>query len=104
MKVFVSGRQGGKTTAMIEWLREDPDNRMVVCATEERAKYFRLRAGSARDRVVSYTNYQRSHGRPVELGIDDLDFLLATIFTPRIGMVTLTGEFEGPRWGSWGAQ
>lgn len=37
MFVLVSGRQGGKTYAICQWLLEDPNNRIIVVINRQRA-------------------------------------------------------------------
>jgi len=96
----VRGRGGGKTHAAVEWLRQDPDHRVIVTVDEQRAAEVRREYGLTAAQVMpadgQLRDPQRLRGLPRtlrrELAIDDLDAFLARSFVFPVGLVTATGD------------
>lgn len=99
MKLLYLKRQGGKTTKMIEWLRENPRSLLVVFShqEEDRLKNIEENADIA-DRILSWQNYQkiftRNSSQPIEsIAIDNADMLLQGMCADVIDTVTFS-DFE----------
>ncbi len=114
IKLYVDGRQTGKTTALLNWARSAPEgeHRIVVAHTTERAMQLyrstfdedgnptdmaswqfvgvgELGPGAA----VPWGAVQRFHPGQIVLGIDDLDLCLHRMlghYFP-VGVITMTG-------------
>lgn len=84
METIGWGRRNGKTTKMINWWLEDPDNRMVICSTAATRRHtldllhrlygmddelWRL---AQRQFVVGVSRIRGFHG---DIGADDYDML-----------------------------
>lgn len=104
MEFMIRGRQGGKTTAMLQWMREAPDGeaRIMVChSLKEAAEMMKAHREFASWQFVPIEDF-RSPGvfsgvkltRKIVLGIDDLDRVLQRILgtSEDIGLVTATGS------------
>lgn len=121
--VFVSGRQGGKTTALIEWFMLGfrtagyPGwSRVMLAASTERCWSFMRRIErhwefhtlqSADPNIRSILRHSIMVATPeslrglgdVEIGVDDTEDVLRLMLGTRnpISFVTMTGELYSPR-------
>lgn len=83
----------GKTSALVAWLREDPDERTIVVATERQAVDLRRVHGLNDDQVRSASAMQArpsSKGLRPELAVDELDVVLAILLNRPVKVATLT--------------
>lgn len=103
MKVIVSGRQAGKTYALVQWVKEGEQTDSYpgwsrVILTHSILEAARLRADYDLDyrQVFSVAEWQKAHlGRKlVEIGVDNADLVLAAHIgqTPR--QITITGHTD----------
>lgn len=116
MNIFVSGRQGGKTKALIEWMLQGKPidhypywSRVIICPTKESVVYMTNRLWQAtrhmgdvrevydiRKAVWSLndlTTSKKHHGtRDLEFGVDDAELVIAQILNQPLSFITLTGE------------
>lgn len=104
MRVMVTGRQGGKTTAMLEWMRGAPEGEHRVCVSASREQAMRLLRDNpdleswqfvALDDVRrggAFGGVLRGRGGHVVLGIDNLDMVLGALIYWPVDAVTVTGE------------
>jgi len=115
---MIRGRQGGKSTALLEWLAAAP-NRCIVTVDESRVRMLqkmildlavkhRWRVGQVKEmqsRIYSLHAPERRRGHRWEIGVDDAETVLAILLqandgigmvtaTGYIGMVTATGESD----------
>lgn len=74
--IFVGGRHSGKTTAIIEWLREDPTRGVIVRNLTERSIY--LEAGVSPQQLL--TSYQAVRGRTADYAVERDDGKLGRTF------------------------
>lgn len=85
-RVILKPRHAGKTTQMLQWLRDTPDG-VMVCATEHEAMRLREENPDLEGRrFVSATDARNLAGRrPVVLGVDNIDLVLAALLGHRVG-------------------
>lgn len=98
MKIYEAGRQTGKTTQLVNWLRIHPSGVLVVIHAQERDRILKEYTNVDPDRIVTVQKVldERAHGRnprPI-YAIDNLDMILPMIFRGYIGPVTVTPEEE----------
>lgn len=102
MRIEVLPRQMGKTTRMLQWMREAPpgETRICVCPTQQAAMQL-LRDNpdlhtwqfiSLEEVRTGFVN--RGGGRRLVYGLDNLDMMLNYWFDWPVGMVTMT-ETDG---------
>lgn len=96
---IVRGRGGGKTYAAVQWLKEDPDRRVIVTVDPARAVEIRSQYGLSASQVMSCDSQMKPppqlQGRPLkdfELAIDDVDELIGRAFLFKVGLVTAKGD------------
>lgn len=122
MRVFVSGRRGGKTAACLEWLigggraidvggGKKRWNRVVVCADEASAEWLRRRLEQmtrgweeleredlllVRDAIlgVGHARARLRGTRGLEVAVDNADILLQYMVGAPVDLATLTGEIQ----------
>lgn len=106
MKVIVRPRQAGKTTELVEWVKQGEATnsypfwtRIILCPTVDMAQ--RLRHGVNEygldyTQVFSFGEWQRARkGRlPVEVAIDNLDLIIADALGHPAALATVTEEEE----------
>lgn len=115
MNIIVGGRQSGKTTKMLEWMKAAPEDEHRICvasSTQESMRLLRL----SRELGYEFESWQfigpsdmssnplsdwsgvRYHDRLLGiksrfvLGFDNLDILLQSWVPYPVGLVTMTGE------------
>lgn len=119
MRWMIWPRQYGKTYKLQEWWLEDPQNRVIVTGTEELARIRRRdladKLGSAypglfaqeidrllKRHVVSYRSYTGMRGvfnTDTKVALDDLDYILTSIFSvggPTVVLAAGVGELIEP--------
>lgn len=97
MKIVHAGRGLGKTTFMIEWLKQEPNRILLTFSHAEENRLKRLYPELA-TRIVDWRSYQRRymHGNGLkEIAIDNVDLVLEEQFRQRISQVTFTEEAKG---------
>lgn len=101
MDVINLGRRYGKTTKMVEWLRETPDSVLVVVHGAEKVRILDQYFSSTpeereeyEDRILTFNKALTLRGRrQTTIGIDNLDVILNMAIAPhRVGPVTITEE------------
>lgn len=118
MKVMVTGRQGGKTSAMIQWMlngysinRYPYWSRVIVCPSITQAMHFAKRLREATEDFDENESWVwdlrkavwcaddliavgKQYGlRDIEIGIDDAETFISRLLTgQRLSFMTLTGE------------
>ena len=95
--VITGGRGAGKTYAAVQWLLADPENRVILTTSKQRARDIRDQYKLAERQVISAQGKlsppHALKGRSVQVAIDNLDDFLSRVFQPfTVNMVTLTGE------------
>lgn len=107
LRIEVWERRSGKTTSLVEWLKEEtPEDRVVLVHTEHRATVMRNEHRLDRDRVMSHYDFaNRTRGRRhlvvrVEDGNALFRHLLGAAF-PKIGfeVIMVEDEQRGPEHG-----
>lgn len=107
-RFLIAGRQTGKTTAAINWVKGGvrrqlvvPDEMQAMHVREmylRRAGYSFMRGQGSElhpEKIISYSSLMsgRTRGQPFnELAVDNLDMLLTQLFGYHVGFVTATGE------------
>ena len=94
MKFAIRPRQGGKTHLSVEWLREDPDHRVIVTANAQMARDLRQGYGLT-EKQVAVAGSASIRGRRAEYAVDNLDIILPQLLGTGpnpVTVVTATGE------------
>ncbi len=94
---ITGGRDSGKTDAAVRWLLEEPENRVILVTSKQRARGIRSRYGLSETQVMSAQGKlsppHALKGRSVHVAIDDLDDFLRRAFQPfNVELVTSAGE------------
>jgi hypothetical protein len=78
VKVLVTGRRGGKTTAMLAWLRANPEAVCICLSTVEASRLAQENTDIARERFLTVDGTRKLEGmiRP-QVGVDNADIILA---------------------------
>ena len=88
MNVLYGGRAWGKTYAIVQWLKDDPDNRVIVEHNERAANDVAKVYDLSRTQVISFDEFQRGgRSESTRYAIDNVDLL----FTPNVDLVSITG-------------
>lgn len=117
MQFHITGRQGGKTTAMLRWMMDAPEgeHRVVACHSHQEA--MRL-LQFARDMDLGLESWQfvgpgpdprhgvpssmwagvlRGRGGEIHVGVENADIFFAALWRPfQVDLVTATGELWTP--------
>lgn len=119
MIVVVTGRQGGKTTAMIQWFLNGRPidtypywSRVILCPTHEQVVYV---TNKVREATASFDENNQStwdirkaiwsledlnsvkkhHGtRDIEIGVDNMELIIEDILNGPISFATMTGKLQ----------
>lgn len=94
MRIYVSGRQTGKTTDLLFWLKSTPEGVLIVHSTAEK---YRLQKENPELKGRIHTAFDAAEGflrgrRNIIIGIDNLDLILPALFGAPIGPVMMTRE------------
>lgn len=94
MRIYIAGRQTGKTTNLIAWIGEDPNRVLIVHSMFEAYRLHRDYP-DLEDQIIPISLVEKSlrGKRDVEVAIDNLDLILPQLIMARIGPVTYTGDF-----------
>jgi hypothetical protein len=108
MKFLVGPRASGKTTKLIEWVKEGVRtdsypgwSRIILTHTMKEAQRLRTYKEYGLDyRQVFFVEEwrgARQGSSPVEVGFDNIDYIIRDIVGPfnTAGLITATGEAEG---------
>ena len=94
MRYVITSRQGGKTAALLSWMRVSED-RVMLCHSEHEAE--RLRAANkdiAPDRFTTTHSVHRLLGRRIRLCVDNAEVVLQTLLSPHpVDVLSMTEEF-----------
>lgn len=121
MEAIVGGRQVGKTYRLIQWMKDNPEAITIVADQGQRRFYMLelLRHGvceteqQAEERVLAVDQVVRDHklygkqsrDKRLSLAVDNLDHVLARLFTVEPELVTFTGAVQQlltpPDWTPW---
>jgi hypothetical protein len=72
MHLILKKRQEGVTTRLVNWLKKDVENRLLVVHNEQMATSIRIYFGLPNDTVMSYARYKRLRGtRPKDIAFDE---------------------------------
>lgn len=114
--IMVTGRQGGKTAAMIQWLlaghsidRYPGWSRVILCPTDDQVHYLTSRVRRATDSMMiagpdmwnickaiwsthDLISVQKHHGtRDLEFGVDNAERVIESILHQELSFITMTG-------------
>lgn len=96
MKIYEAGRQTGKTTQLVNWLRTNPDGVLIVHTAIERDRVIKeftfLNLNPNRVVTLNHVLSGRIRGkypRPI-FAVDNLDLILPMILGGTVGPVTMT--------------
>lgn len=96
MKIITSDRRSGKTTKLIELLKENPD--MVVIVPTESGRVTYSYAGIDKSRVITVGAALNGalRGRACKIAIDDVELILSRLLntTDTINVITATATHE----------
>ncbi len=105
MKIHATGRQQGKTTRLIEWMMQAPDDVHRVLVTHNAREADRLyreygeKLGLERWQFMSAMEVRGEYGATwrgrkgrLELGVDNLDIVLPMLLGWRVGWVSATAD------------
>lgn len=92
-------RAHGKTTKAVEWLLDDPDNRLLICINAQEAHRIRSQHKLTRQQVISVSQITDLYGRRGEVAVDNIDLLgwrdLLFKIAPHLDLITLVTETWG---------
>lgn len=109
MQFHITGRQGGKTSQLLDWMEGAPEgeHRVMVCHTRERSMQM-LNLSRVQERKLeswqfvsaqevlpysrAFSGVLYGRGGHIVLGIDDLDLTINHMFGFIVERVTATGE------------
>lgn len=96
MKILYSPRQGGKTTRMVEWLREEQSRMLVTFSDKEARRLVELYPDLV-NRIVTWREYveRRSFAwnkHPSKIAIDNADIILQMLCRDEIDVITISNE------------
>ena len=94
MDVIVTGRQMGKTDAIVKWLKSNPDHMLIVFSYQRKTELvdtYELTKEQA-ERIFTANLPNRIRGAKIraKIAIDDADVILQRMYGP-IEMITMTG-------------
>jgi hypothetical protein len=95
-EIDYSARGAGKTTRLIEWLRQKPERILITVSHNEENRLKRLYPELS-TRIVDWRSYQQRymHGSPIkEVSIDNADLILQEMFRQRISRVSISDDNE----------
>lgn len=104
-RIIVTGRQGGKTTQMLQWVREAPEgeHRVLVCTHGSEAMRL-LRenpdleswqfVGLNEVKLDAWSGVLFGRGGYIVLGLDNIDLMLTGLLGWPVGAMSMT---DGPQ-------
>jgi hypothetical protein len=98
MRWMIWGRQWGKSYQTVQWLKEDPDNRVIVTADESMADGLRRRYSLREDQVFGAGRWIHQHRHLLRktIAIDNAEQTLPALLNVRVGLVNASGVNEQP--------
>lgn len=108
--VLTGGRASGKTSAMIRWVMENPQERGILCLDRRRAEHIVSMMHRAypdfqwewKNNVITVEYMERRFSRGVgrgeygpfrEIGIDDAEEVLSRLFGSRVEMAAMNATW-----------
>ena len=93
MDAIVGGRRTGKTTALVNWYKEQPGNRVIVVMNSQIANWLQQEYDiPSKDILITATTGVHLRGRHSDFGVDNLEFILTEYFGQTPSVVTFTGS------------
>jgi len=90
MQVIYGGRRTGKTTKLVEFMRENSECRMITFS-RHRVRELEAHYGDLKGRFIDFDSFDRRIYR--DIVIDDLDLIMNRVFEKLPHMVTFTPTF-----------
>ncbi|MCH7604970.1 hypothetical protein IID24_03210 [Patescibacteria group bacterium] len=92
MEFVIGGRQSGKTTKAIKWLKQD-DRRKLAVSHETEKQRLMVQYKLPADRFIVWDkSKQKDFGLDCELGVDNAEWLIQEFFRNRVVKVWVTGR------------
>lgn len=99
-RFLIAGRQEGKTTAAVRWVRGGVKRQLVVPDAMQvdwiRRHHFPGCTDLHEEKILSYSSLMsgrmRGQTRYNEIAIDNLDMMLGQLFPYHVGFITATGD------------
>lgn len=85
MELIIRPRQGGKTTELAQWVKEDREHRVILVPNDEQAHFMRRTYSWLNTDNVMTIGYWRTSGRgkrKIQIAFDNADMLLQSIAGP----------------------
>jgi hypothetical protein len=94
VKVIVTGRRGGKTTAMLAWMRENPEAVCICTSAFEAGRLAKENPDIDKGRFLTADNARAGLlGRhPLQVGLDNADLILARFLGVMPDRITVNDE------------
>lgn len=92
MEVDYSARRTGKTTRLIEWLRED-EGRVMITFSHMEENRLKREFPELSTQIVDWESYQNRYrqGRKIkEVGIDNADMILQSMIPEQIKIISIS--------------
>ena len=96
MKVILSPRRSGKTTKMIEWLKEDEKHLRLVITHEEELRLKR-EYPEVRNQIVDWESYVETHKSGSyfkTVSIDNAEMILQKYLVHPLDTITISDELN----------
>lgn len=98
MLIDFGPRACGKTTRIIEWLKEAPDRLMITFSHQEALRLKQEYRDEA-PRIMCWDCYlqRRKQGTPhiKEVSIDNVDIIIEQMVGKKVRVVSITNDFNG---------
>ena len=97
MKIYISPRRSGKTTKAVDWLKEK-DNRILITFGIQEADRLRELHPNLSKRIMTHREYRDTffvteEKKNQEIGIDNLDQVIQSLFDDNVVISYLTCPF-----------
>lgn len=97
MRIIFLPRRAGKTTKIIEYLKNNIDSAILICVNLHFKNRIINKYPEIQNRVFTYNQYRSGKCRGLdfrEIVIDNLDFFLYDLFYKKVSLVSITKEGE----------
>ena len=93
MEIDYSHMGSGKTTRILEWLKENQANLLIVNSIHS-ANLISNYSSNLGGRVITYNEFKNSPEKysDCNIGIDQVDYIIDDIFNGKVKKITLTKE------------
>lgn len=88
LNIINSGRGAGKTYRLVQWVLEDPENRVIYCRNAQQAAHLRQQYGLTPRQTVTPEGVYRGdlRGRRPSLAVDDAETLITGLLAKELGV------------------